>query len=545
MAEPPEKRQKLSEAADEKALQSSASLHLSAKKSAGGSATTVQIELPKEATIADLAKKLALSEGCDVSQVTLICKGKVLSQAAESGSKPLAPVVEQENGALASIVYLVRKAAAAGPSAAAGGAAVANSGTQQPAKAASTASSVTAGSSSSSSSAKPVHPAAASVSKDGAGLGRRAILLIRHGQCCHNGERDEVKALTIPGQHQAEATAQYLAKLFAAGKLPSTRALVHSTSRRARETAKKIEKALPGIEVWNSDILRETDPARNPMRAEETFMNLFATPPAGTTDTLIVVAHNNMNLYLLMRAAGIPPERACQSWKLFSLRHASVTRIEVAASGEKSPLLFQGGELEVVSVGAAGHIPQPQVTWSNVEGVDLVQWNGGGPERRKMSGRMVIMVSKATSSPTPEAAMAEIASHVKGLTDFMISGERLGVYSTTAMQAVAEALSKACAGRKGVQVLPESIIEQPEAAFLQFFQPPVKERRDTIVLVSEAGPSLYWLMRALHLPPDQAQLAATTYRIGNLSLSYVNIKSDGSTNVVAVGDTGHLPIDCL
>lgn len=34
--------------------------------------------------------------------------------------------------------------------------------------------------------------------------GRRVILLLRHGQCCHEGESDELKELTPHGHKQAE-----------------------------------------------------------------------------------------------------------------------------------------------------------------------------------------------------------------------------------------------------------------------------------------------------------------------------------------------------
>lgn len=164
--------------------------------------------------------------------------------------------------------------------------------------------------------------------------GRRVLLLVRHGQCCHEGEHDEMKALTMHGRRQADETALHIKAprkstrqpllallltlllvskaLFDNGKLPSQRALLHSTSRRARETAAAVLQHQPGIDVWNADMFRETDPTSNPMRAEQAptaplqrvqlpfmppaqvFMKLFGAPPAQGSDTLVVVAHNNV-----------------------------------------------------------------------------------------------------------------------------------------------------------------------------------------------------------------------------------------------------------
>lgn len=45
-------------------------------------------------------------------------------------------------------------------------------------------------------------------------------------------------------------------RLFAAGKLPAKRALLHSTSRRARETAAKLPLHIQDLEVWY--LARET-----------------------------------------------------------------------------------------------------------------------------------------------------------------------------------------------------------------------------------------------------------------------------------------------
>ena len=78
-----------------------------------------------------------------------------------------------------------------------------------------------------------------------AAAGKRVVLLLRHGQCCHEGEGDELKTLTLHGHKQAEETARYIKGLFDNIKLPAQRALLQSTSRRARETAAKIVEQMP------------------------------------------------------------------------------------------------------------------------------------------------------------------------------------------------------------------------------------------------------------------------------------------------------------
>lgn len=376
--------------------------------------------------------------------------------------------------------------------------------------------------------------------------GRRVLLLLRHGQCSHEGEYDELKALTAHGHQQADSTARYIKTLLDAGKLPARHALLHSTSRRARETAAKLPNHLPGMEVMNSDVLRETDPTKNPMRAETAFQNLFAPPSVGDDDTLIVVAHNNIILYWLMRAAGIPIERAAQAWHLFHLRHASVTRLDVERSGGASGMASSA--MRVVSVGAAGHIPDAQVTWNNIKGEDMSAWKGGEPERHKFSGRMALLVccSAAAGRTLGSARTGEgctrhaeaVASHVRALGAYMISG-RVRVVCTVAGLPIATTVARSF----DVQplTLPEGLAEEPEAAFLQFLCAPEDRNRDAVVLVAEEGPVIYWLLRALGMSSEEVRATASSYRVSEASVTLINIKRD-SMSVLGVGDTGHLPI---
>mmetsp|Transcript_120 Transcript_120/g.305 ORF Transcript_120/g.305 Transcript_120/m.305 type:complete len:360 (-) Transcript_120:387-1466(-) len=347
---------------------------------------------------------------------------------------------------------------------------------------------------------------------------------MRHGQCCHEDDGDELKALTEHGHQQAEASAVFVKWLFDNNKVPAKRALLHSTSRRARETAAKIPRLIPDIEARNSDILQETNPSSNPFRAERVFGQFFAPAPAGDADTLVVVAHNNIILYLLMRAAGVPIERAAQAWRLFHLRHASVTRLEVRSSGA----------IQVVTVGAAAHIPHRNVTWNNIKGADMSAWKEGKPDRHKFSGRMVVLVREATDP----ADLQALAAHIAGLTDYMVSGH---VQVTCTPSAEITALAICQRFRTRPQVMMDSINEHPEAAFLQYFTPPTAHSRDTVCMVASDGPVLYWLLRALQMGSDEAKVAIPRYCLGRGSITLVNIRNDGSMKVVTVGDTGHIP----
>eukprot|EP00929_Paragymnodinium_shiwhaense_P064477 TRINITY_DN32286_c0_g1_i1.p1 TRINITY_DN32286_c0_g1~~TRINITY_DN32286_c0_g1_i1.p1 ORF type:complete len:529 (-),score=135.25 TRINITY_DN32286_c0_g1_i1:98-1684(-) len=491
-------------------------LEVSAKKAVGGAAASVlELDgLDDASTVADLAAAIAAREGVDAAQITVVCKGAPLKVAEK--------LVDKEADGKIAVVFIVRKAAPA------------------PAPAATEASSVTSSSSPTSTPASAPAPAAAA---PGAAaqtpacqmFGKRVVYLLRHGQCCHEGEADSLKELTQAGHKQAESSAQYLKELFEAGKLPMQRALLHSTSRRATETAAKIPQTLPGIEVWNADLLRETDPTSNPLRAEEVFTRLFVAPAAGSpADTLIVVAHNNIILYLLMRVAGVPIDRAAQAWHLFSLRHASITRVDVSANGEK----------QIACIGGAGHISDAHMTWSNVTGADMSAWKGGEPERRKMSGRMMVLVRGQATDVVGDVGSRQVkavASHIKSLGTYMVSGH-VTVICTRGGQVTANAVAKKF--HTVPQVFPDSIAEQPEAAFLEFFTAATEHKRDTVCMVAEDGPLLYCLLRALHLGPEEAMLSIGAYNIGHASVSLVNIRQDGKTKVVTVGDTGHLALDC-
>lgn len=470
------------------------------KAVAGAAAAAFDLEMPRESSINDLMEALATRESCAVQLITVVSRGKPLKDA----SAKLATLADTAGGKVP-VVYIVRKPAGAGDSTGA--------------STSSTAASTT------STDASDKAPSAASA----AAPGRRIILMLRHGQCCHEGERDELKELTMHGHKQAEDTACFISKLFAAGKLPMKRALLHSTSRRARETAAKLPIHIQELEVWNADLLRETDPTEKPFRAEEVFNRLFAAPEAGDSDVLIIVAHNNIILYMLMRAAGVPIERAAQAWQLFHLRHASITRIDV----------FSTGDRKVVSIGAAAQIADTAITWKNVTGADMSAWKGGGPERHKFGGRMLLLVRQAAGSmETVAGQIKSVTDHVKSLSGYMMSG-KAAVACTSDAQGMASVIANKF--KTVPQLLPDSIAEEPEAAFLQFFTVP-EGSRDTVIIVAEDVPLLYMLLRSLGMSPEESKVARSLYSIGNASVTLVNIKNDGTTKVIGVGDSYYLPI---
>lgn len=518
--EPPQKKLKGEEDASD-----SGKLTIVAKKCSGGSTSTIEVSLAKSATVQDLAQQVAQRESCDRPLVTLVCRGKVLS---DSSVNVESLIDKDAGGTILNVVYLVRgQKNAAGGGGAVAGTKMANSNTS----ASSTSPAVGSNNVKQDGQSGQMQAQQAVTHSVKSAGGRRVILLLRHGQCQHEGQSDELKALTSHGHQQAEASSKYIARLFEVDQLPGQRALLHSTSRRARETAAKLPSHLPGIQVWNADLLRETDPTKNPMRAEDAFNKLFISPEAGASDTLIIVAHNNIILYLLMRAAGVPTHVACQAWHLFHLRHTSVTRVDISVSGV----------IRVVAIGAAGHIPKSVVTWNNIEGEDMSAWKGGVVERHKFSGRMLVLVRQVAPDAANCSKLIEAtALYVQSLGEYMVS-THWSLACTSAGKHTAAEIVRKC-GIKA-QTSSDSIIEQPEAAFLQYFCPPTNHSRDTVVLVADDGPLLYCLLRGLQIPPEEAQIRATAYDIGQASVTLVNVKSNGSTRVVSVGDTGHLPLD--
>ncbi|CAD7937649.1 unnamed protein product [Amoebophrya sp. A25] len=535
-----------------KEIMASDSVQVSAKKAAAGVPIEIDLgALQRGLTVGDITKRLAERESItDLSAVNLICKGKQLKDAALSLQGVL-DLIGDSSGATLNLVYLVRKSAGTSSTAAS--------------------SSSGAAASSSTTTAAPAVPHSSTTTS---GSGTRTLLLIRHGQCCREGEADVLKELTSFGHKQAVQTAELVHEKIVK-QLPNRddpnkqlTALLYSSSRRATQTALKLTESdkLPDITTWNADILRETDPASNPMRAEEAYGRLFepnlnsdGTP--GPDLTLVVVAHNNIILYFLMRAAGIDMERAAKAWKMFTLRHASITKIEIIPHDTFiDDLGRKSGLKRIVSVGAAGHISDGVMTWENIKGPDLSLETGDGPIRKKLSGRSVIMVcapSEDDASTEEHAAkkqkismqelhnrVEQTAAHLKLLSSFMVSGQNLSVVSTNSLASTAHVIAQRFRGINP-QIMPDSVVEHPEGAFLQFFGiPPTDNKaRETVILIAPKKPLIYCLMRALYFEQEEAMklVAAGTYgAIGSLSLTVVNVRADSSKKVLTVGDCGHL-----
>jgi len=134
------------------------------------------------------------------------------------------------------------------------------------------------------------------------------------------------------------------------------------------------------------------------------------------------------------------------------------------------------------------------------------------------------------------------AAHLKSLTGYMVS-RNVSVVCTAAAEPAASAIAGVF--KQKPQVFPDCISEEPEAAFVQYIGPAEEGHRDTVVMVAEDGPVMYWLLRALHMNPQDAAVATSLYRTGHGSYALVNVKSNGSTKVIAMGDTGYLPLTLL
>lgn len=266
----------------------------------------------------------------------------------------------------------------------------------------------------------------------------------------------------------------------------------------------------------------------------------------------MVVAHNNIILYWLMRAAGMPLDLAQQAWSRFHLRHASVTRIDI--DGTAAP--------RVVCVGLAGHISRSITTWNNISGEDMSAWEGGEPERRKFSGRMVVLVCASAKASTGNSDQAKekddkndnkdasktsktqaqervhaTATHIKGLTEYMVS-RTLSLVCTPSAAEVAAGMAGTL--KHKAHVLADGA-GGAEAVFQRYCVPSGKKSRDTVVLVADMATVMYCLLRSL-LAPEQALAVRESYRIKDCSVSFINVRSS-SMKIVAVGDTGHLPVE--
>lgn len=192
----------------------------------------------------------------------------------------------------------------------------------------------------------------------------RHYILIRHGQYNLKGATDSEKILTSLGREQAELTGKRLEELGL-----NVERIFESTMTRAKETSSIIQKSLQGVEVSQTDLLREgapicpepSHPAWEPpeheffadgARIEAAFRRHFhrASPKQEKDSVEVYVCHGNVIRYMACRALQFPPE----GWLRIGLRHCSITWITVRPNGKVS----------LRCLGDAGHLPPDKLTFN-------------------------------------------------------------------------------------------------------------------------------------------------------------------------------------
>eukprot|EP01065_Artemidia_motanka_P011083 TRINITY_DN15964_c0_g1_i1.p1 TRINITY_DN15964_c0_g1~~TRINITY_DN15964_c0_g1_i1.p1 ORF type:complete len:554 (+),score=148.32 TRINITY_DN15964_c0_g1_i1:51-1664(+) len=376
--------------------------------------------------------------------------------------------------------------------------------------------------------------------------GTRTVLLVRHGQCANNdGKDDQLRHLTQAGQRQAAISAEYITGLFDKGALPTRRLLVHSTSRRATQTAQHLRDRLgKGLIVLGNDYIRECDPSKNPRGAEAAFQRMFRPPEGPEDETLVIVAHNNTNLYLLLRAASLPPEFAQQVWNMFTLRHASISSVTIHGSGQ----------MEINHVGAGGHFPHDVVTWNNLPGPDT-----GVISRHKMSGRAMILIPcpQADNDAAPPGTAVQLtrrgnrqaaaaAQYVSGLMQYCVSSRVSLMCSShpAAMQTgerfyMSLGIQQPIPDTRLDECNSAEELERAEDNYLRLFQAPDESSRDTVMVVGHPKMFSYWIFRALRSDPGQRSFELTRFRLRQGSITIL-IVGDRKPKVLALGDVAHL-----
>lgn len=172
----------------------------------------------------------------------------------------------------------------------------------------------------------------------------RHIYLVRHGQYFAT-EMDKDRILTELGQQQAELVGMRLKEL----NLKFDKVVI-STMARAKHTADIILKHIPQDKVLSkeySSLLPEGNPVppepsngrfKAPMhfytdgaRIEAAFRQYFhrATPTADNPERILLICHANVIRYFVCRALQLPAD----AWLRFSLKHGSITHIEIKPSG--------------------------------------------------------------------------------------------------------------------------------------------------------------------------------------------------------------------
>lgn len=184
----------------------------------------------------------------------------------------------------------------------------------------------------------------------------RILVLVRHGHHSVEPAVDAAKGppLTALGREQATLTAARLQK-----SPHVLDAVVASPMLRSRETANAIIAGLDGARLVTSSDLTECTPPL-PAARQTTIKDVadlkacaaqfdrvydaYVKPGEGGERGLVLVAHANVIRYLVTRALGM--DRS--AWQQFSISHASLTTLRIAADGG----------ITVLGVGDIGHVPQ-------------------------------------------------------------------------------------------------------------------------------------------------------------------------------------------
>ncbi len=83
-------------------------------------------------------------------------------------------------------------------------------------------------------------------------------------------------------------------------------------------------------------------------RLDNAFRERF-TPATASPRNDLIVAHGNVIRYFVMKALGVEP----RTWTRLSVAHASITIIQVTATGA----------FRVLSIGDVGHLPPGMQSW--------------------------------------------------------------------------------------------------------------------------------------------------------------------------------------
>lgn len=194
-------------------------------------------------------------------------------------------------------------------------------------------------------------------------MGKRTVYLVRHGQ--YDLTRREEGELTTMGIRQARLTASMLSSL-------PFENIYSSPVRRARQTAGIVSEALPHVDLYEDESLRECIPSVPPRYAHffsERFPDLnddkidgcsnrlrdaferYFCPPSGDEDVNdLLVCHGNVIRYLVALVLDVNHH----AWSHMLINNCGVSRVMIDADGT----------LFLISHNDIGHLP-PELRTEN------------------------------------------------------------------------------------------------------------------------------------------------------------------------------------